>query len=60
MVLAEAAATRFRSGQVVEYAGEAELGPGYVVPVLDAAGDMIGIGETFKVSRVAPEIVLAR
>jgi tRNA pseudouridine55 synthase len=60
VVLTGVAADRFRSGQVVEYSGEAELGPGYVVPVLDTAGEMIGIGETFRGRRVAPEIVLAR
>ena len=53
-------AERFRAGQVVEYAGETELGPGYVVPVLDPNGEMIGIGETFGGKRVAPEVVLAR
>ena len=35
-------------------------GSGYVVPVLDANGEMIGIGETFKGKRVAPELVLSR
>ena len=60
VALSEAAAVRFRSGQVVEYAAEVELGPGYVVPVLDAAGDMIGIGETFRGKRVAPDVVLAK
>jgi tRNA pseudouridine55 synthase len=58
--LSATAEGRFRSGQITEYLGDADLGPGYVVPVLDANGEMIGIGETFRGKRVAPEIVLGR
>ena len=60
VTLSEPAAKRFCSGQMVEYSADSELGLGYVVPVLNTEGEMLGIGEIFKEKRVAPEIVLAR
>jgi tRNA pseudouridine55 synthase len=52
------AVKRFQSGQMVEHLGDSDLGAGYVVAVLDPSGDLVGIGETFKGKRVAPETVL--
>lgn len=60
LTLTELTTARFRSGQVVEYVNDSEHGPGYIVPVLDRAGEMIGIGKTLERKRVAPEIVFAQ